>query len=117
MANIFDNAISASIPSGFRKDVLNSFYHTLKNTVEKWTGDVDGAERILISRIQKYHEAIERGQLASGMPAIAKAFLDVCESGEEGSIEDYIGFMAHTMGFLNTFTEGARKMIGEYKLV
>ena len=117
IAIIFDNAVLANVSSVLRKDVLNSFYHGLKNTVERWTGDADEAEKLLVSRIHKYHEALELGQLASGTPAIGRAFFNVCEGGEEGSIEDFIGFMAHTMALLTTFTEGARKIIREYKLI
>ena len=118
MAVIFDNTVLANISSiSQRKDLLNSFYYSLKDILGEWTGDADKTEKILISRIQKYYEALETGQLASGTPAIARAFLDVCEAEKEGSIEDYIEFIAQTMILLTASTELAQKTIKQYKLV
>ena len=118
LAIAFDNAILANVSSvRSREDVLASFYYTLKDILQHWSGDAEGTEKSLFARIAKYHEALESGQLASGLPAIVRAFMDVCIGEGQGSMDDYVIFTAKTMALLSTFTQGANKMIQQYKLV
>lgn len=118
IAVVFDNAVLASITSvRHREDLLNSFYSSLKDFLGEWTGDTKRAEKALISRIKKYYEALEAGRLASGTPAIARAFMDACIGEGGDNLDDYVMFTAQTTALLSAFSEQAHKMIKQFKIV
>jgi hypothetical protein len=118
MAVIFDNTILYNVSDiNQREDLLRSFYYSLIDILGRWNGDSDGTEKTITSRMKKYYEALETGRLASGTPAIARAFMDVCIGKEKGGLDDYVYLSAHTMALMTTYTELAHKLINQYKLV
>jgi hypothetical protein len=114
----FDNAIIDNVKDiRLRDDLIYRFHYHLAYKIREWTGDPEGKIEIVDSRIKKYEKALETGQLASGTPAIARAFMDICIGEGEGTMDDYLYFSINTMELMKNFTELAYKWINKFKLV
>ncbi len=114
---IYDFAIQSNVPDAHHNAIYNGFYPVLEDALQQWI-DTEPVHMVVKERVEGYWEALQKGQLpTTGTPAIARTFLEVCESGQEGSIKDYLSFIMQATVLFRIFFEMASNIIKKFKIV